>query len=259
MVSIMRNLLKEKLQGKQVTLGVTLGIGNSETSEALANLGLDWLCIDTQHTSIDEQTLKTMMQAMSYSEATPVVRVVSNDLGLINKALDLGAHAVIVPLVNSRQDAERAVFAARYAPGGMRSWGPRRPAIRDPDYANTANNEVMTIPQIETELAYRNIEEIVTTDGIDAIFVGPYDLSMSLGVFRQFDNEKYLKAVEKIVSTCEKHNVAPGLLAPTGSIEKMVQQRFTLISLGGDLNMLTQTVATSLKTAKDVVNKVKRH
>jgi len=254
----MRNLLKEKLQQKKVTLGVTLGIGNSETSEALANLGLDWLCIDTQHTSVDEQTLKTMMQAMSYSEATPIVRVVSNDLGLINKALDLGAHAVIVPLVNSRQDAERAVLAARYAPDGMRSWGPRRPAIRDPDYANTANIEVMMIPQIETELALKNIDDIVSTDGVGAIFIGPYDLSMSLGVFRQFDSEKYLKGIERIVSACEDHDVAPGLLAPTGPAEKMVQQGFKLISLGGDLNMLTQTVMASLKVAKDVVSKIGR-
>jgi len=256
---IMRNLLKDKLQQKKVTLGVTLGIGNSETSEALANLGLDWLGIDTQHTSVDEQTLKTMMQAMSYSEATPIVRVVSNDLGLINKALDLGAHAVIVPLVNSRQDAERAVLAARYAPDGMRSWGPRRPALRDPDYANTANIEVMIVPQIETELALKNIDDIVTTDGVDAIFIGPYDLSMSLGVFRQFDSEKYLKAIEKIVSSCEEHDVAPGLLAPTGPIETMVQQRFKLISLGGDLNLLTQTVVASVKAARDIVIKIERH
>lgn len=255
----MRNLLKDKLQQKKVTLGVTLGIGNSETSEALANLGLDWLGIDTQHTSVDEQTLKTMMQAMSYSEATPIVRVVSNDLGLINKALDLGAHAVIVPLVNSKQDAERAVLAARYAPDGMRSWGPRRPALRDPDYANTANIEVMIVPQIETELALKNIDDIVSTDGVGAIFIGPYDLSMSLGVFRQFDSEKYLKAIEKIVSSCEKHDVAPGLLAPTGPVEKMVQQRFKLISLGGDLNILTQAVVASFRAAKDIVNKIDRH
>jgi len=238
-----------------VTLGVTLGIGNSEVSESLANLPLDWIMVDTQHTSVDNETLKNMMLAMAYSESTPMVRVASNELDLVNRALDLGAHAVVIPLVNSQADAEKAVRAAMYAPDGTRSLGPRRPVMRDPDYVVTANRNVMVIPQIETELSLKNIDEIVATDGIEAVFVGPHDLSMSLGIYRQFGNEKYLNAIEKIVSSCEKHDVAPGLLAPAGSMEKIIQQRFKLVSLGGDLNMLNQTVAASLAAAKEILKK----
>lgn len=251
----LRNLLKEKLRRNEVTFGVTVGLGSSEVTEALANLGLDWIAVDLQHTSLDTEKLEVMLQAMSYSQCTPVVRVVSNDLGLINRALDMGAHATIIPIVNTREDAEKAVQASLYAPKGIRSWAPRRPALRDPDYAATADAQVMAIPQIETELSLRNLEDIVTTDGIEAVFVGPYDLSMSLGIFRRFEDPKYLKAVEKVVSSCEAHDVAPGLLAPTGPVEGMIQQGFKLISLGGDLGMLIQTVAETLRNAKNIAGK----
>src|SRR5208337_893313 len=109
---------------------------------------------------------------------------------------------------------------------------------RDPEYATTADSEIMVIPQIETELALKNIEEIVTVDGIDAVFCGPSDLSMSLGVFSKFDSPVFQKAVELIVSTCEAHDVAPGMLAPAGPVEKNIQLGFKLISLGGDLSLL---------------------
>jgi len=251
----LRNRLKAQLRRGEVTFGVTLGIGNPEVSEALGNVGLDWINFDMQHTSLDTETVQAMIQATSYSQSVPIVRVVSNDLGLINRALDIGAHAVIVPLVNSREDAQKAVHASKYPPEGMRSWGPRRPALRDPDYAKTANAEVMVIPQVETELALKNLEDIVTTDGIDAVFVGPMDLSLSLGVFRQFDSAKFLKAVETVVSTCRAHNVSPGLLAPTGPVERSIQQGFKLIALGGDLGLLAESVGRVLEKARSTVAK----
>lgn len=246
----MRNELRLKLKRNEITFGVTLGIGAPEVSEALGNLGLDWINFDMQHTSLDTETVQAMIQALSYSKTVPIVRVISNDLGLINRALDIGAHAVIVPLVNSSQDAERAVSSAMYPPKGVRSYGPRRPALRDPDYVNTANQEVMVIPQIETQQALENLEEILSTDGIDAAFVGPNDLSMSLGVFRKFDSPEFLKAVERFVSACEAHGVAPGLLAPAGPVERSVRQGFKLISIGGDLGILASGVTDLLAKAR---------
>jgi 2-keto-3-deoxy-L-rhamnonate aldolase RhmA len=202
-----------------------------------------------QHGILDLRTVAVMIQAISYSQTVPIVRVPSNELAVINKALDFGACGVIVPLVNSREDAEKAIRSSRYAPKGTRSWG-QRAALRDPDYAITANEEVMVIPQIETELALHNLEEIVCTDGIEAVFCGPYDLSMSLGIFRQFDNHEFVKALELIVSTCQAHDVAPGILAPIGSIERSLRLGFKLISLGGDLSMLMGTVEKALETAR---------
>jgi len=246
----LHNELKAKLKRGKVTFGVTVGLGFLEVSEALGNLGLDYITFDMQHTSIEAETTQAMIQAMSYSATVPIVRVVSNDLGLINKGLDIGGYGVIVPLVNTRDDAARAVRASKYAPEGIRSWGPRRQAMRDSEYAKTANSEVMIIPQVETELAMKNIEDIVTTDGIDAIFVGPNDLSMSLGVFGQFDSPKFLEAIETIVSACEAHDVSPGLLAPAGPVETNLQQGFKMIQLGADLGFLIESVKRTLRNAK---------
>ena len=184
----------------------------------MGDVGLDWILFDLQHGVLDIQIATTMIQAMSYSRSVPIVRVPSNDLGIINKVLDVGAQAIVVPLVNSREDAEKAVHSSMYPPKGIRSWG-QRASVRDPEYAGTANEEIMVIPQIETELALRNLEPIVSTEGVDAVFCGPYDLSMSLGVFRQFDSPKFAKALDSIVSTCEAHDVAPGILAPIGPVE----------------------------------------
>jgi 2-keto-3-deoxy-L-rhamnonate aldolase RhmA len=122
--------------------------------------------------------------------------------------------------------------------------------LRDPDYTATADNEIMIIPQIESALALQNVEEIVTTDGVDAVFCGPFDLSMSLGIFRQFENPTFQRAIELFVTTCEAHGVAPGLLAPTGPIQRSIQQGFKLISLGGDQSFLTQAIGEALKTAR---------
>lgn len=215
---------------------------------------MDWINFDMQHTILDIQTVAEMMRAMSYSQTVPIVRVPSNDPAVINRALDFGAQGIIIPLVNSRQDAEEAVRSARYAPRGIRSCG-LRAALRDSDYFATANEEVMVIPQIETELAVQNLESIVTADGIEAVFCGPLDLSMSLGVFRQFEDPKFLKATESIVATCEAHKVAPGLLAPIGPVERTIQQGFRLISLGGDIPMLVSGVAKALESARAALKK----
>jgi 4-hydroxy-2-oxoheptanedioate aldolase len=245
-----KNRLKSQLRQGRSVFGVTLAIGHPEVSYALSNLDLDWINFDTQHGALDIQTAAAMIQAMSYSQTVPFVRVPSNDLAVINKALDFGACGVIVPLVNSREDAEKAVRSSRYAPKGTRSWG-QRVALRDPDYSTTADAEIMVMPQIETELALHNLEEIVCTDGVEAVFCGPYDLSMSLGIFSQFDNPEFVKALELIVSTCQAHGVAPGLLAPIGSIERSLRLGFKLISLGGDLPMLMGSIAKALEAARN--------
>jgi 2-keto-3-deoxy-L-rhamnonate aldolase RhmA len=242
--------LKSRLSRGQVTFGVTIGIASPEVPYALGGISLDWIHFDLQHGVLDIQTTAAMIQAMSYSQSVPIVRVPSNDLSVINKALDVGAQAIVVPLVNSAEDAEKAVQSSMYPPSGTRSWG-QRASLRDPEYAATANEEIMVIPQIETELALRNLEHIVSTEGVDAVFCGPYDLSMSLGVFRQFDSPGFAKALESIVSTCEAHGVAPGILAPIGLPERAIDRGFRLISLGGDLPMLTGSVVEALKNARN--------
>jgi len=245
----MQNTLKSRLKDGKTTFGITITIGSPEVPYALGDLGLDWINFDTQHSVLDSKMAADMIHALGKSTSVPIVRVLSNDLGLINKALDMGAQAVIVPLVNTRADAEKAVRASKYNPPGSRSFG-SRVSLRDPDYTATADNEIMIIPQIESALALQNVEEIVTTDGVEAVFCGPFDLSMSLGIFRQFENSTFQRAIELFVTACEAHDVAPGLLAPTGPIQRSIQQGFKLISLGGDQSFLTQAIGEALKTAR---------
>ena len=245
----MQNTLKSQLKSGKTTFGITVTIGSPEVPYALGNLGLDWVNFDSQHSVLNNSTISEMIQALGHSKTVSIVRVLSNDLGQINKALDMGAQAVIVPLVNTRTEAEKAVRSAKYNPPGSRSFG-SRVSLRDPEYTATADDEIMVIPQIETALGLQNVEEIVTTDGVDAVFCGPYDLSMSLGIFRQFENPAFQRAVETIISTCEAHGVAPGLLAPTGSVQRDIQRGFKMISLGGDLSILIQGIGAILRTAK---------
>jgi len=245
----MQNTLKSQLKNGKTTFGVTVTIGSPEVPYALGNLGLDWVNFDGQHSVLNNSMISEMIQALGSSKTVPIVRVLSNDLGQINKALDMGAQAVIVPLVNTREEAEKAVRSAKYSPPGSRSYG-SRVSLRDPEYTTTADNELMIIPQVETAVALKNVEEIVTTDGVDAVFCGPYDLSMSLGIFRQFDDPKYQRAIESFISACEAHDVAPGLLAPTGPVQKDIQRGFKLISLGGDVSFLIKGVGDMLKAAK---------
>jgi len=245
----MKNALKSMLKDGQTTFGITVGIGSPEVPHVLGNLGLDWVNFDTQHSVLNDTAISQMIQALGQSNTVPIVRVLSNDVGQINKALDMGAQAVIVPLVNNRSEAERAVRAAKYKPPGSRSYG-GRVSFRDSDYITTADKEIMVIPQVETALALQNIEDIVTTDGVDAVFCGPYDLSMSLGIFRQFENPEFQHAVEVFISTCKAHDVAPGLLAPAGPVRRNIELGFKMISLGGDLSFLIQSVSDALKTAR---------
>jgi 2-keto-3-deoxy-L-rhamnonate aldolase RhmA len=247
--------LRSQLRRGEAKFGVTVGIGHPEVSYALGSLGLDWVNFDMQHGVLGVETLAAMIQAMSYSQTVPIVRVPSNDLAVINNALDLGAHGVIIPLVNCREDAEKALRWSRYAPKGTRSWA-QRATLRDPDYASTANAELMVIPQIETDASLHNLEEIVCTDGIEAVFCGPYDLSMSLGIFRQFDNPEFVKALDSIISTCRAHDVLPGLLAPIGSAENSLRLGFKLISLGGDLPTLKDSLSRALETARNASKKL---
>jgi len=245
----MQNALRPKLKDGKTIFGITVTIGSPEVPYALGDLGLDWVNFDSQHSVLNDNVISQMIQALGHSKTVPIVRVSSNELGQINKALDMGAQAVIVPLVNSRSEAEKAVQSAKYKPPGSRSYG-GRVSLRDSDYASTADDEVMVIPQVETALALQNVEEIVTTDGVDAVFCGPYDLSMSLGIFRQFENPTFQSAIELFVSACEAHGVAPGLLAPTGPVRKDIERGFKMISLGGDLSFLIQGIGNALKTAK---------
>ena len=152
------------------------------SAEIAARQPVDYVCVDTQHGVIDYQVSASMVQAIELTGGTPIVRVPWNEPGIIGKSLDAGAHGVIVPMVNTRAQAEAVVRSARYAPDGARSWGPVMAGMRHDDHRTWAAETIAVIPMIETAEAIANLDEILSVSGVDAIYVGPADLGVSLGL-----------------------------------------------------------------------------
>jgi 2-keto-3-deoxy-L-rhamnonate aldolase RhmA len=244
----MKNLLKEKLiQGKQC-YGAWISIEAPICTELMSSLGYDYLVFDTEHSPLDILTVQTLMQVVMNETTTPIVRVWWNDLIAIKRALDIGAHGVLVPWVNSREEAIHAVKATRYPPEGLRGCGPRRPLLFDPGYYETANHEIMVICQIETRKAVENIDEIVSVEGVDATYIGPADLAASLGHLGDMEHPEVQKAIDTILSATKKSGKKAGIHVAAGkSIEYRMRQGFDLITLGRDIDYLKNAVTGQMK------------
>ena len=197
-----------------------LMIPSTVSAEMMARQGWDSITIDMQHGLIDYVDALPMLQAISITDAVPIVRVPSLEAGIIGKMLDAGAYAIICPMVNTRAQAEYFVRSCRYAPDGHRSMGPVRATMyAGPDYGLKANETVVSMAMIETGEAVENIEEILSVPGLDAIFVGPSDLSVSLGHAPGFDPRypKVRDAIVRIAEAARRHDVPAGI--HTGSLD----------------------------------------
>ncbi len=246
----MKNSLKAKLLDKKSTVGLWMTIPSPDVSEALSTLPFDWFLFDLEHSALNEQSAQVLMQGMRDDSITPLVRVAWNDQILIKKALDIGAHGVIVPMVNTRQDAENAVSACRYPPVGMRGCGPKRPWIYDPAYIDTADEEILVIVQIETEEAVSNIDEILSVEGVDGFFVGPFDLSITMGLKGRMDDPSFQKAIDTVFAAGKRLGVATGLWGGAGkSVAERLADGWQIVAVGLDLYVLVAGAKRVLEEA----------
>ena len=245
----MKNSLKAKLKKGEIAIGTTISIGHPDIAETLGQLGYDWMLIDTEHAPLEVGMVQLLMQAMRSSPTVPIVRVPWNDLVLIKRALDIGAYGIIVPWVNTKEEAERAVQAIKYPPTGLRGFGPRRASLVDSDYIKTADDELILGVQIETQKAIENLDEILSVKGIDAAVIGPADLSFSLGMLMQYDNPKFNAALDKVVAAAKRHKVAAGFLA-VDDVERRVKQGFTWLNVQADLSFLKNGGQKTLDDAR---------
>jgi 4-hydroxy-2-oxoheptanedioate aldolase len=181
----------------------------------------------------------------------PIVRVPWNEPGIIMKSLDAGAYGVIVPMVNSRAEAEAAAAACRYAPVGMRSYGPTRAALAyGRDYYPKANDEVLCIVMIETREAIENVNEILTVPGVDAAYVGPSDLGVSLGAGPGYDNPapEFDAALDTVLAACQRHGVVPGIHAGLPEVaRKRIDQGFKFVEICDDAGLLGRGAAEAIQ------------
>ncbi|WP_157272158.1 HpcH/HpaI aldolase family protein [Azohydromonas aeria] len=191
-----------------------LAIPNSFASEVMAHQGWDTLTIDVQHGVVDYQAMVQMMQAISTTETVPVVRAPWLEPGILMKILDAGAYGVICPMVNTREDAQKFVAYTSYAPRGVRSFGPVRALYYGgADYPAHANDTIVRFAMIETAQALDNLDDILSVEGLDAIYIGPSDLSLSLGCTPTFDDldPKAAEAVDHILERAKAHGVVAGI------------------------------------------------
>ncbi|MDP6605182.1 MAG: aldolase/citrate lyase family protein [Dehalococcoidia bacterium] len=237
------------------TVGGWLSVNAPTVAEAMAHQDFDWLCIDTQHGLIEYADVVNMLIAISTTDTIPFVRVPWNDPPTIMKYLDAGAYGIIVPMVNNREEAERAVAACRYPPVGGRSFGPARAGLYSgPGYAQEANDEIACIVMIETAEALDNLDEIMSTPGVDAAYIGPSDLAYAIGMQPTGDNNDpgHVATVERIFEAAKKHGVAPGI--HTGSAEftaRWLKMGFQLVMLGADRGFMVQKAVTDLRAVRE--------
>jgi 2-keto-3-deoxy-L-rhamnonate aldolase RhmA len=205
--------LKEKLINRQVTIGSWITIGHPIIAEIMVEAGYDWLAIDMEHSSITMSEASNLIQVIDLAGSVPLMRVGSNDPYLIKRAMDAGAHGVIVPMINDRESAEKAISSMKYPPFGTRGVGLSRAqgyGKSFKEYKKWLETDSIMIIQIEHIDAVNNIEEIFTVKGIDGFIVGPYDLSSSLGFPGEFDHPKVIEALNKIKEFTLKNNILSG-------------------------------------------------
>ena len=248
-------------EGKAVVNG-WLQIPHSFPAEVMAKLGWDSITIDMQHGVVDYPNALTMLQAISTTDATPLARVNWNEPGQIMKILDAGCYGVICPMISNREQAEKFVQACMYPPKGYRSFGPTRASIyAGDDYSDFANEEILKIAMIETKEALDKLDEIMSTPGVDGIYIGPADLSFAIGEKPSFDNPEGSPQYKKIVEILEhakKNNIAAGIHNGTPEYaQKMIDIGFNFVSVGTDQNSLSTASKLDVSKLKNVVNKNK--
>jgi len=244
---VRENTVKKIWARGEAVVNGWLSIPSSFAAEVMAHQGFDSLTVDMQHGVVDYQTAVTMLQAVSTTRVIPLARVPWNDPALLMKILDAGVYGVICPMINTRAQAEALVGACKYAPRGYRSWGPVRASIYGgADYGDHANEDLIVMPMIETAEAVKNIDEILRVPGIDAVYVRPSDLSLTLGCRPRRDqtDPPVVEAQQKIVEACKRHGVAAGIHNATAAYaQKMIAAGYQFVTLASDSRFMAAKAA----------------
>ena len=249
------NRLRELWADDKPAINGWLAIPSSFSAEVMAHQGWDTLTIDLQHGVIDYAAMVPMLQAISTTHTVPIVRVPWLEPGILMKALDAGAYGVICPMINTREDAQRLVHYTHYAPQGTRSFGPIRASLYGgTDYPRHANTTIVTFAMIETAQALDNLDAILSVEGLDAIYIGPSDLSLSLGCKPVFDDvePQVQQAIEHIVARAKAHGVVAGIHNGRADVARArVALGFRFVTLGSDARLLAAGSQELLAAMRD--------
>jgi len=244
-----KSYLKTKLKSKELTIGSWISFGFTQTCEIMAKARFDWLVIDMEHTSIDHNQCLNLIQLIESNGVTPLVRVGANDPLFIKRAMDAGAHGVIVPMVNSVDDAQKAIDALYYPPVGCRGVGLGRAqdyGVGFEDYKYWAEKETIFIPQIEHIEGVNSLENILALEKVDGFIIGPYDLSGSLGVPGQWDHPAVIEALEKVGKVLNENEKPSGFHVVHSNhkeLEQRIAEGYSFIAYGVDMVFFAETIA----------------
>lgn len=234
------------------TLGAWLTLPSTAAAEIVARAGFDYVCVDLQHGHADISGLVPLVQAVELAGGVPIARVPWNEPGVIGRALDAGCHGVIVPMVDTVDQAAAVVAACHYPPRGRRSWGPMLIDGRHGRYREWADRTVTVIPMIETATALENLDGICALDGVDAVYVGPSDLAISLGLGPSGNDGRAVfdDALGAVVDACGRHGVVPGIHSDAATAPRRRAQGFRMITVAADIGVLGTAMSVALSGAR---------
>ncbi len=241
---------RSRLLGGETLLGTMVTLPNAAVAEILADIGFDWLFVDGEHGPLETHDIEAILQAVGHRTPCLVRVPVAAEIP-IKAALDLGADGIIAPQVNTAEEAARVVQWSRYAPLGSRGVGLARAhgyGRRFKEYVETANERTVVVVQAEHIRAVDNIDAIVKVPGIDAVLLGPYDLSASLGKMGQIDDPVVTAAIDRVTAACQTARIPLGYFGVTASaVQPFIDRGYTLITAGVDTLLLAQSAGQLLK------------
>ena len=233
------NETKRRLLAGKATIGVGMTLGAPLAAEVVSLAGFDFVMVDNQHGAWDENGTMAAFRSICMGSATPAVRVQKNDFYTIGRVLDRGALIVVVPMVNSAEEAKAAAYAVRYPPQGGRSAGAFGTSYLGEDYAQQINEQVYLAVQIETITAVEHAEEILAVEGVDGCWAGPWDLAQSMGV--ELGTAAHDEAVLRILDACRKTGKVPGIAATPQIAQHRLEQGFLFVTVGTEMGMVRST------------------
>jgi 2-keto-3-deoxy-L-rhamnonate aldolase RhmA len=253
----MKYPLKEKLERGEVAFGTWITVNSTDLVEMASDSGFDFLIFDTEHSPLTIESVQSLLQAMKSSPTTPIVRVAWNDQVLIKLALDSGAAGLVIPLIKNSADVLSASRAMKYPPEGARGIGPRRASNyynEVQDYVSRANQELLTVLQIEHADAVADLDSIAEASakaGVDSLFVGPADLSASMGIFGKYEDSNFVNSLSRVLEVSKRVDIAAGIHAfNLDDAMKRAKQGFRVIAVSSDVSMISGTFRGIVKDLK---------
>ncbi|TDT14541.1 4-hydroxy-2-oxoheptanedioate aldolase [Ilumatobacter fluminis] len=246
------NLLTDRFAQGEIARGAWLAVPSSISAEIVARTGVDYCCVDMQHGAVGYSDAIPMMQAVRAEGVTPLVRVSANDMAEIGRALDAGAQGVVVPLVSTPEQAAEAAAACRYPPRGVRSFGPIRASVAAGSSEIDALEQVLCAVMVETDEGLANVEAIAATPGVGAIYVGPADLSLALGLPPKYehDDPTHESSIQRIRKACESAGIVAGIHCADGDMaRRRLAQGFRMVTVANDAKSIGAAVAAELAAA----------